>query len=92
MTEKFEKCLIFSVILGLLETQVSEPMAPPKSGPGRLICGHTTTAGWPYVDQAPGLGVPFPLAGLLGGFRIPRISSVAESRRVVPFRPGRSRC
>jgi len=37
---------------------------------------------WPYVDQAPGLGVPFPLAGLLGGFRISRIST----RRVAPGR------
>ena len=33
---------------------------------------------WPY-DQAPGLGVPFPLAGLLGGFRISRIVSPSRA-------------
>ena len=42
------------------------------------ICGHTYGM-WPYVDQVPGLGVPFPLAGLLGGFRISRFP-LAESR------------
>jgi hypothetical protein len=59
MTEKFEKCLDFSVILGLLETQVSEPkswpylkwvkMMTPQEWPGSpyvaipTVCGHMLT-------------------------------------------------